>query len=320
MKFKKFFDFFPPPEYLDRKFAGLAISDNHIRVVVFGKNKNGVFLKSYKEVTLPPGVILAGNINNIDELENILTNLRKEMGICNIKACIPEEKSYLFEIEIPIVPVKLISSTVELKIEENVPLKANETIFDYNIIGVDHNNKTFKLVISAFPRSVVETYQQVLITSGFNVFSLDIESQSIARAVVPKDDKGSNMIVHFSLDKVGVYIVSQNIVHFTSTTNSLGNDGKYSLIINEVSKILHFWEDKNDYNKDKTINHIFVCGEDFDKNILDELSSKTKITASISNVWQNAFDINSFIPDISLSDSIKYASAIGLALPSDFFI
>lgn len=320
MILEKFFNFFPPPEYLNREFAGLAISDNHIRVIAFGRGKDGIFLKLHKEVPIPSGVILAGNINNVDELEKILVDLKKETGVYNIKACIPEEKSYLFDMQIPIVPVKMISNTVELKIEENVPLKALETIFDYNIVGVDHSKNIFKLVISAFPKNVVEMYQQMLIRAGFNLFSLDIESQSIARAVIPKNDQGTYLIIHFSLDKVGIYVANQNIVHFTSTTNSLTKDTEQSLILNEVVKVISFWKGREDYDDSKAITNIVVCGEDFDNSILNDLHSKTKINTFISNVWQNAFNINDFIPDIDLKDSIKYSSAIGLALPGDFFI
>lgn len=318
---KKFFEFFPPPDYLNIPCAGLAISDNHVRLIYFKHTKNGIFLKNYKELNLAPGIIVTGNINNPDELQHVLEQIKKDTDISNVRASIPEEKAYLFEMQIPLVASNQVKSTIESQIEENVPLPASEIIFDYNVVKQDLDAKKLTVIVSALPYKTVEMYQQIIIAAGFNLYGLEIESEAVARSVIAKNDKNTSLIVHFSLDKVGVYIVSGGVVHFTSTTNFpresvLSTD----LISNEINKILGYWKSKETSDYKYQVSHIFICGENVDDQILESIENSTKVRTSRSQVWQNAFDINKSVPEIPLKDSLKYASAIGLALPSKILI
>ena len=45
-------------------------------------------------------------------------------------------------------------------------------------------------------------------------------------------------------------------------------------------------------------------------------SPDIRIPVEVGNVWQNAFSSHSYIPPIPFTDSLDYAAAAGLALPT----
>lgn len=311
---EKLYNFFPTPKYLKKHTAGLSISDNHIRLVALSEDKKGLHLSCYKEVSIPNGVIVSGEIQNKEELISLLEKVKKETGFYSVMASMPEEKVYLFETEIPKVLQSEIKSTIEFKIEESVPLKAPETIFDYVIL--EQKEDSLKLVVSALPKSTVESYEEVIISAGFSLFGMNIESQTMARSIIKDDDNGLYLIVHFSSDKIGVYVVKDRVVRFTSTINIAKDQNSfYAKAAFEVLKVINYWSDS--INKDKSLHFqkIIVCGSDFDHSCLDVISQTTNIKASLANVWVNVFDLKNEVPEIGFDDSLRYASAIGLAIP-----
>ncbi len=314
---EKLYKFFPTPKYLKKPTAGLSISDNHIRLVALNEDSKGLHIICHKEVSIPDGVIVSGEIQNKEDLISLLEKVRKETGFSAVRASMPEEKVYLFETEIPKVLQSEIKSTIEFKIEESVPLKAPETIFDYVIL--EEKIDSLKLVVSALPKNTIESYEEVIISAGFSLFNMSIESQTTADAVIKDTDKDLYMIVHFSSDKIGVYVVKDNIVRFTSTISILKNqDGFYNKAAFEVLKVINYWSDSISKDKNLHFNKIIVCGSDFDNSCLDIISQTTGVKASLANVWSNVFDLKDSVPEIGFEDSLRYASAIGLAIPKKF--
>lgn len=315
----KFFQLFDTPKYIDTNCAGISISDNHIRFIDFKNNKDGLYLSKYGEYSLSEGSIVAGNINNPEEIQNVLNKIKQTTQIENVRACIPEEQVYLFEMDLDDnVSPKDAMGAIEFKIEDNVPLPASEVIFDY-FLQKEPDNK-IQAVVSALPRKIVLAYEELFVKAGFNLYSMGIESQSIASSVIPVFDNHINIIVRFSIDKVGVYIVCDRVVHFTSTFSYVGDTNvNIEMISSEIKKIINYWNSTRDDQKFK-ISEIFVCGENFDPSITEKLFNSTSIKTTLPNVWQNVFDIKKSVPDISFKDSLKYASAIGLAMPNEKLI
>lgn len=312
---KKFFQFFPVPKYLNPHIAGLSISDNHIRFVFIEETEKGLRLTKHKEVDIPKGFIVSGDILNKEGVIDILEAIKKEMGILNIRVSIQEEKAYLFELEIPPVAQEEIKNTIEFKIEDHVPLKATDIIFDYNIIS--KSDTSLKIIVAALPRTVVELYEEVVISAGFSPWAIEIESQSISRAIVP--DNANYLVVHFAKEKAGVCIVKEKLVHFTSTFLTMEQTGLVS-IPKEINKIVHYFKDNFLKHENDFIKKILICGEVYDPILVSNIAQEVGIDTVIANPWNNVFDLNEYIPDISKKDSLRYVSSIGLAIPQSSLI
>jgi hypothetical protein len=322
MNLKKIFKAFPAPKFLNVPFAGISISDTSIRCIQFVK-KNGVLhIEKYAEKVLTKGTIVGGQINNIDEITNVLNELKNSLKLTYVKMSLPEEKAYLFTAKIPLVDKDEIRSAVESKMEENVPVSPLELTFDYKLFERPEKDLV-DVVVSALPISLVDSYVEMAEKAGLSLLSLEIESQAITRAVLPYGANSTALVINFSPEKVGLYVSYGRVVRFTSTISTKGEySNNPAFLMQEIKKLYTYWHTlKENVDKpEKEISHIYICGEGFDDAMVSYIGTHSQTPTTVANVWINAFDINTTIPEIPFNESIKYAASIGLAMPSKIFI
>ena len=320
---KRLLTFFPPPEFLNTPYAGLSMSDKHIRAIQFERGVGGhLQIKKYAELPLPAGAITGGRVNNKEQIVSVLQDLKKQTHIEYVRVSIPEEKAYLFEIEIPLVDPHEVRSAIEFKIEENVPWPADKVVFDYIVTEKNIEKSHIKAIVSALPSKFVDIYMSLFSSSDLTPFVFEIESQSIARALLDPHDTDTSLIAHFQRDKIGICVVSKGIVRFTSTFNP--TESWYdnpATVTAEIKKVVSYWiSNRSGEGDEKLIQKVFVSGDFVDDSIVSYLSSTLKIETRLGNVWKNVLDVNQSLPDISFLDSLKYAPAVGLALPAESLI
>lgn len=315
----RIFDAFPTPKFLDIPYVGLSISDSAVRCIQFGKKRGKLYIEKYAEKIVPPGVVSGGQVNNKEEMVNILQSLKKDLNLNYVKISLPEEKAYLFTAKIPMVKENEVRSAIESKIEENVPVPPGELTFDYKI--TPHREKNhLDVVVSNLQISLVDSYVEIGEKAGLSLLSMEIESQAITRALLPENSLGTVLIVHFGKEKVGLYVSNDRIVHFTSTIQTKGESlNNPDFLLQEIKRLYMYWHTLKDNvdEPDRKIGKIIICGENFQDSIVQYISSHIESNVSLGNVWTNVFNISTDIPEISFNDSLKYAAAIGLALPSD---
>lgn len=215
---RMFHEFFPPPRFLEMPAVGLNIGDDAISAVELVRRKNAYAVGRFGQRPLPPGAISGGYVNDKDSVIAELRGLKDELRLTFVNASLSEEKAYLFRTSIPRVSRKEIRSVLEFKLEENVPLPAHESIFDYSVIRESgHSEDHFDVSVTVLPEKVVATYGELINGAGLTAFSFETEAQAIARAVVQKGDRRTSLIVNFGEAKSGLFIVSDEVVNFTST-------------------------------------------------------------------------------------------------------
>lgn len=225
MSFKeKFFSILTPPRYLEMSAAGLDISDRAIRFVEFSKDKNGLFPAIFGEEKIPQGVIVSGEINKKDELVKILSSLRRKYHLGFVKVSLPEEKAYFFKTEIPNVENGEIRQSIEFRLEENVPLKAEEALFDYRVINKVHEKSGhLDVAVSVVSKRVSESYAEALEKSGLTAVSFEVESSAIVHSAVKKGSKEAVMIINMRDLITTVTLAMDGVVRFTSAFAAGGN-------------------------------------------------------------------------------------------------
>ena len=272
---KKFFSIFAPPRYLEMSAAGLDISDQAIRFIEFSKSKNGLTPTVFGEEKIPQGGIVSGEINKKDELIKILSSLRRKYRLNFVKASLPEEKAYFFKTEIPKVEGDEIRQSIEFRLEENVPVRAGEVLFDYSLISEEHKKSDhLDVIVSVIPKLVAESYAEALEKSGLTAVSFEVESKAIARSAVKRGSKGSVMIINIRDRVTVVTLVRDGIVRFTSAFSMGGNlitealRKNFSISLEEAKKI------KNDklYSENKESVAIFFSLASIVSVIKDEIS------------------------------------------------
>lgn len=346
--------FFPTPSFLVPASFGLDLSDESLKFVKLERTANGIRVVKYGEKKIPPGVIESGRIKDTRRLEEILGEWKKENKVESVRVSIPEEQIYLFRLYLPKEGLKSVREAIELALEEHIPIPAQETVFDYEILGQD--SAMLELEVTAIPKTVIESYLEILEHNDISLSAFELEAQAIARSVIAQEDKETYMIVDFGEKRTGIFIISQGTVMFTSTLDVSGemlntaiaknfkvdmaeaekikrqyglernatNREVFPVLLNsvsvlrdEVSKHLLYWHTHKD-EKGKAnppVKKIILCGGGSNLTGLAEyFSVSLKIPTELADVWLNIIPTNKKIPEMTFRESLSFAPSIGLAL------
>jgi type IV pilus assembly protein PilM len=342
---------FSLPKYLQMPSVGIDISDKSIKYVELKKADCGYRLKNFGEKKTEAGIIESGIIKNEEKFISKLVELKKETGNIYTVFSLPEEKAFLKVIKLPAMDKSKIRQSLELQLEETIPLSAKDAQFDYEIVEADEENR-LTVVLTAFPKKIINQYADCLKRAGFFPVACEVENQSIARAIVPKDHKGPFLIVDFGRTRTSFLIASDGIARFTSTVSVSGESLSQSLarafkinifeaermkhlqvlsgrtdekvlsaivpiistIKDEIYNVLSFWENQNS-KKENEIKKIILCGGDANmEGLTDFFSQNTKRPVVLGNPWVNVTSFKNYIPEIKRNISLTYVTAIGLAL------
>jgi Tfp pilus assembly PilM family ATPase len=148
-------------------------------------------------------------------LEEILLKLRNEVGLKSVRVSLLEEQVYLFKLKLEKLGLVNVRESIELALEEHVPLKAEDAIFDYELLSQEGDS--LELQVAVIPKNIIESYLSIFKNSKIKVQSFELEAQAISRAVVTKGDPETYMIVDFGAKRTGIFIISHGVVMFTST-------------------------------------------------------------------------------------------------------
>jgi type IV pilus assembly protein PilM len=354
MKRSKFYQIFPPPQFMQMTAVGLDISDTSLRFTELIETSKGLILGRFGEHAIPVGVIESGEVKKPDDLRAILIDIKKQYNLEFVSVSLPEEKAYLFELHLPTMKYNEIRGSIEVALEEHVPLTAEEALFDYDIIREDE--ASIEVSVSVVPRSLVDGYLEAFGGTEITPVAFEVETHSVARAVISEGDKGTYMTVDFGKTRTGIAIVSEGVVQFTSTvlvggmtlTDAIAKNLKItydeaekikqekgisgisgnenlslavmstvSILREEINKHLTFWQDHVDsYGKKRpTIQKIYLCGGDSNlSGFAGYLASGLNVPVELANAMVNINTLDEYVPEISFDDSLRYATALGLTL------
>jgi len=90
-----------------------------------------------------------------------------------------------------------------------------------------------------------------------------------------------------------------------------------SAIVDELRTRADYWDIRSSQYEERKIESIILCGGSVNLRGLPEyITEMLGVPAKRSNVWQNAFNTRTVVPEIGRRYSYGYATAIGLALAS----
>jgi len=233
---------FPPPKFLSMPAAAIDISDTSIKYLDAKYSSSGYIPKKFDVLRIPSGVVSAGVVQNVDALASSLRILQKRHKRKYALVSLPEELAYLFELKVPVENKNKIREAVEFSLIDRVPLDPADATFDYDIISETNDN--INVSVTVYQTSVVEGYIGALERAGFSVRGCEIEAQSIARCVVPRDFSGVAMIIDFGRTRTGITITRNQSPIFTTTAHVGG-----SAITKSIVDVLGVAEEEADIIK-----------------------------------------------------------------------
>lgn len=221
----RFFKLFPPPGYLTMQPVGIDISDQSVKYARLVFNHSGLVIDALGERALPGGLIERGQILDKQKLQNELRALKEEINSEYVYVALPEEQAYVVKLQLPNIKASELRQSIELQLEEHVPLPASGVLFDYEVVREpQHEKDSFDLAVSVFPKQTVGDYLEVFSGAGITPLAFEVEAQAVVRSLVKRGDDHTTLVVDFGKTRSGFFVAAGKRVMLTSTIDQVGGE------------------------------------------------------------------------------------------------
>jgi len=341
--------------------VGVDISDKSIKVLALSKQNNDKFLaEAFGYITIGEGIVENGRILDTEKLSSALKEIFEKTQLKPITPkkvflAIPESKTF---INIYKVNSDLTGKDIEAKVRilaaESMPFNPNDLYFDFKEIYEDKKAKKRGILYVASPKEIIDRYLESFHKIGIKTVVVDIESASLARALIKKEDRQENILIldmgarttNMSIIDRGEICLSASFpfggnhltkaiainlklsfeeadrMKITLGLNEKVSDNKilpifnsfYLPVIDEIKKEIDHYQTSNQ----RKIKAIIICGGSSLMAGIDAcIENKIGIQVQRINPWINwKIEINSKSGKMYIEKEapILYATVIGLAL------
>lgn len=344
--------------------VGIDISDLSVKFVRLSRPRyaqNEAGLDYFGEADIPAGIVVDGEIKKEPDLAAILKDGLRTVGkrFGRDRFCIaslPEEKSFVRVVELPNIKSEDVARALRWEVEGVIPLPIDDIYYDFEPVPASLPDRR-EILITAFPRVIVETYHSALRQAGFTPLALELESQAISRAVVEASavldpaiiiDIGANR-TSFIIFAAGSLVFTKSIrIGGRNFENAIANrlgvsadeakavkietglskryrDGQVfealsphlDAIVAELERQMQFYNERAGRRPDRRedIRRIILCGGDANLiGIEKHIATAVKKLTVLGNPFANLNLPAGAVPPIPKNQSLKYTTAIGLAL------
>ena len=204
---------------------GIDISDLSLKIIKLKKKRQGFGLSCFGTTKIKPGIVEQGEIKDkqalISLLKQALSQVQGEKIKTKYVVCsLPEEKAFSEIIQLPKMNSEEAKKAAFFKAENYIPLSIEKVYLDSQVIhplvnSLDH----LDVLITAFPKNIINDYVFVLKKANLIPKVLEIECSAIARATI-KDNVSPKplLLIDFGAVKTRFIIFSGTVTRFTSAT------------------------------------------------------------------------------------------------------
>jgi type IV pilus assembly protein PilM len=334
---------------------GLDVGGESIKVFQLDKHSDTFNIKAFSEVPFPKGMLVNDVV--VDEktfvflLQQALS--KPEFGKVTtnyVVASLPESKSFVRVIQIPIMTDSEAESAIPVEAESFIPMPMDQVYLDWQKLGVKDDK--MNILIIASPKDQVNKFLGLLDKAGLKTIALEVESQSCQRAVVEPYSKDTQIILDLDANRSSLIMIEEGHLQFTSTVPIAGNSftqniAKYldvsnakaeeikrrvgiantadypniktsllpvlDTLVAEVKNILKFHQD----HSEKKVSKILLVGgsaklKNLPEYLAPHLTEFGQIVVTLGNPWQNIVKVSN--GNLNNYEALGYTTAIGLAL------
>jgi len=202
---------------------GLDISDRSLKIVYLKPQRKGFQLHSFGEFPIATGIVERGEIKVQDVLAKVIqqavAGFKDKLPTRQVIASLPEEQAFLQVMQLPRMKKEELQQAVRFEAENYVPHAIEKVYLDFHVVQPFHNHLDHTdVLLAALPRSMVDSYLEVLERSGLLVRALEIESLAISRALIPQETTPMPLLlVDFGATRTSFVVFSGYSLRFTAS-------------------------------------------------------------------------------------------------------
>ncbi|MFZ2500942.1 MAG: pilus assembly protein PilM [Minisyncoccia bacterium] len=345
---------FAPPRYLASTFAGIDLSTSGVKAVRLAEGTHGITLEKYVEVRLPAGAFTDGEIFDRTAVVEALVTAAEAVNISAANIALPESKSYLFETAVAGNDSSEWRLAIEQRLDEFVPLPPAETSFDFVDVGRDEHGDALVTGIGFAHRIIDDTLMtfgqagidvralegetfassRALLPYGdeSTVLIIDIGKTTTKVSVVAKCIPRFATTIHigghaFTLAVQKHFGVTEVEAHKVKAERGIvaepGNEEYLaamlmtaSAIRDEIFRHFKYWQERSSPGgtHEPITRAVLAGGNASIQGLSGYLESVLQIPVTSGDVFINLASLDTWVPRLDYTESLAYATAIGLAL------
>lgn len=217
--------------------SGLAITDSHVRLAYYKKNKGKKEeILTLVEEALPASTITNGVVANPGALARALSKVlaRAEGTVSYCIVSLPEERVYTKILSFPqALPSDRLDEAVHLALNFQLPYAVEIAYVDYESLPTEEITEVF---LAACPRGVIEEYLTLFKTVGVKAVAVESHTMSIARAL---KEKGCLLVAIPSEQSATIAVLDAGYVRFSRTLPASSIETREALT-EEIRKVRDF--------------------------------------------------------------------------------
>ncbi len=340
--------------------VGMDISVDAVRFIEIDRSGDQLVVSRFATRNFPLGIVSEGHVRDKKKLQDMIASLAHEHKLTFANVSLPEEQAYLANVRIPRVAESEIRDSIELRLEDNVPISGTDAAFDYTVVGESggHNKDMMDVVVSVLPKSAVEEYLEIFRGTGITPKAFEFESQAMARAIIPKGDNGTFLVVDIGKMITDIFVTANEVVQFSVSLDigghnltqaveralKIGTDEAEALkvkhglvggvkevelynamfpVVNDLRMRLlrhySYWQTHHGEKIGGNIECVYLTGGGANlRGMCEYLAMGLDVKVKVANPWVNVSSFEKYIPPLSMHESHGYTAAIGLALRNIF--
>jgi type IV pilus assembly protein PilM len=333
---------------------GIDISDQTIKVVRLSRGHITKLLSHCMHVLpsgiVVNGIVVDSSAMEV-EIRKALSSCSAGSAPDSVIASIPETQSFLRVVEIPTMTEDEIQEAVKWEIAQHIPFGLENVYIDWQPCSGEHVTRPGhqEVQVGAAQKKVVDVLYGVLHALRLDVAAFELESQAIVRSLISREWrlKQGVLIVDIGSTATNVIVYDQGASRFTASlqrgvvhlTSSLPPDDARGVLealhhlpsdlvdriqpgiisgleqlVKDIKGIVDFY---NGIDRDHKVQEIILTGggsnlPGFDDVFLQQFDD---VHIQRGNPWVNILSGASQVrPPLDLQESVRYTTALGLAL------
>lgn len=215
---------------------GVDIADNTIESAQLVRRGKAVQVLSLSRVSLEPGIVKAGRIQDSKQLALSLKKLFREAKPLALKPKkiifgLPENQVYFCSFELAPHSIRDRELLVLHKVQRAIPLEPDDILFSYKVLR--EKEKAIEILVTAASREVVEEWQKFFKSQNLETELFDIESLAVFRGLYVNPPQKTVLVADIGSQRTNLSIFDQTGIRYSHTFN-LGGES----LTQELSKTL----------------------------------------------------------------------------------
>ncbi len=237
---------------------GIDVGTGGVKIVELEKEENKYKLINYGLTQAKPGENWRLLDLNAGEVGLVIKKILKEMGTGNKKTVVslPVALSFATLVETKALPESEMANAIAFEAKKYVPVPIDDVIFDWAIVDqavslpqdqmIKPKNgpeeKRVLVLLVAVPKDVIAKYKEIAKNANLELLSLEIESFSLARALIANDPK-AYVLLDLGTRGSNIIVVEKGLVRISFSVESPDRE----TLLTELERIVNLYKTK--YNK-----------------------------------------------------------------------